>query len=739
MPSLTFLDKAKDDAAAVPPELLAGKRRLSPAEISVLADNLNSSSDPTWRNVYVDDSEFGFDPTLVQNSSFSGFVVLGRLCAAQLKYHDLTLRTGIYNSTLSNVATGDDNVIRNVSYLENYRLGSRVMLFNVQEMSCTNHSKFGNGVLKEGEPEENRISIAVGNENGRRAVLPFESMLPADAWLWSRCRGDAELMARFQQLTEACDSGRLDTFGTVGDDAIIKNTTLIKDAKIGACAYIKGAFKLKNVTILSSEDEVSQIGEGVELVNGIMGCGSRVFYQAVGVRFVIGRNCQLKYGARLINSILGDNSTVSCCELLNNLIFPFHEQHHNSSFLIATTILGQSNIAAGSTIGSNHNSRSPDGEILAGRGFWPGLCSDFKHNCRFASFVLTAKGSYHYELDIPYPFALVSPGKSPDAPIHIVPAWWFLYDMFAVVRNKYKFQQRDRRAVKVQKIEMNPFAPDTMQEIVFAMERLEALAAETLSPDADGTDGSALRAPRWDDADSEAERLPRARALLLDADADDFVLDDALCQRRYGALICKPAQAYRMYRLILKYFAADAIAGYCDAHGHQALTAEVVSKIRALRLFAEWQNLGGQIVPQKKVDALFDALKSGGISSWQGVHDFYDRCWTEYGDDKAAYAVWLLEYLYERPAPSFGSGVWAELLDDVMSFSGDMYASSVSSREKDFTNRFRRMTYRNSAEMEAVLGSVDGNDFLRTLRTDTEAFNRRLEALLGGISGRRNS
>jgi len=64
------------------------------------------------------------------------------------------------------------------------------------------------------------------------------------------------------------------------------------------------------MTILSSEEEPSQIGEGVELVNGIVGYGSRIFYQAVGIRFVLGRNCQLKYGARLINSVLGDNSTV---------------------------------------------------------------------------------------------------------------------------------------------------------------------------------------------------------------------------------------------------------------------------------------------------------------------------------------------------------------------------------------------------------------------------------------------
>ncbi|HBG66561.1 MAG TPA: DUF4954 domain-containing protein, partial [Treponema sp.] len=371
MPKVTLLNE-KNGCADVSPELLEGKRRLSAQEIYVLIQNRNISSDPDWQNVYVSAVPGEFNAAQVVQSEFSGTVVLGAIRPATLKYHDLELKTGIYRSVLQDVVTGDDCVIRNVSYLANYRIGSRVMLFNIQEMSCTRHSKFGEGILKEGEPEENRIWIGVGNENGNRAVLPFSGMIPADAFLWSRYREDKDLLRRFVELTESGNDRRNDTYGIVADDVVIKNCTLLKDAKILPFAYIKGAFKLKNITVLSSEAEPSQIGEGVELVNGIMGYGSRVFYQAVAVRFIIGRNCQLKYGARLLNSVLGDNSTVSCCELLNNLIFPFHEQHHNSSFLIAATVMGQSNIASAATIGSNHNSRSPDGEMLAGRGFWPG-------------------------------------------------------------------------------------------------------------------------------------------------------------------------------------------------------------------------------------------------------------------------------------------------------------------------------------------------------------------------------
>ena len=395
-------------------DFLTGKRQLTPDEIEILSA-VNKNSDSTWKNIWVDEKEF--DPSLITCCEIQGFLVIGKLSCLTLKYHDLALTAGLYDSYLENVVLGDDCVVRNVHYLSNYKIGNRNILFNIDEMSCTCHSKFGNGILKEGEKESNRVWIGVGNENDGRAVLAFENMIPADAFIWAKYRDDIQLQRRLLEITDNQFPHELNTYGITGNDVIIKNTTLLKDAKICDATYIKGAFKLKNITILSSEEEPSQIGEGVELVNGIMNPGSKAFYQAVAVRFVIGRNCQLKYGARLLNSILGDNSTISCCEILNNLIFPFHEQHHNSSFLIASIVGGQSNIASGATIGSNHNARAADGEMYAGRGFWPGLCSDFKHNSRFASFTLiSSPGEIKTSLpflhnDIPRP--IVPPTAAP--------------------------------------------------------------------------------------------------------------------------------------------------------------------------------------------------------------------------------------------------------------------------------------------------------------------------------------
>lgn len=709
----------------IPEELLKGKRHLTSAEIEVLEKNLNHNEDPTWNNFFVDDSEGGFDPSLIHLSFFSGYIILGKIQHVVLKYNDLRLGCGIRRSKLSNVVTGDLCVIRNVFYLDNYRIGNRVILFNINEMSCTCHAKFGNGILKNGEPEEHRIWIGVANENEGRKVLPFESMIPADAYLWSHYREDPELLRRFVELTEVGVSHELNTFGLVEDDVVIKNVSIVKDAKICSAAYIKGAFKLKNITILSSEEEPSQIGEGVEMVNGILGYGSKVFYQAIAVRFVIGRNCQVKYGARLLNSVLGDNSTISCCEVLNNLIYPFHEQHHNSSFLIAATVMGQSNIAAGATIGSNHNSRSPDGEIYAKRGFWPGLCSDFKHNSRFASFVLVSKGSYQYELDIQYPFALVAPGKDGSSKISIIPAWWFMYDMFAITRNKNKFLKRDKRVKKIQYIETDPLAPDTMQEIMIALDRLIGLTAGYLK---------SIDSEYMENKTTHEEQYQAAKDFLHQNSEAEFTLEDPICQKKFGAVIYKPVQAYKMYRKIVKYFATRTLMDFCQSLNQEMLTLDLVERIRKLPLYTEWENVGGQVIPSEKIKELFEAIKNGTVNNWESVHQFYKFCECAYEQYKVRYALYLLEQLYSRPIEEFSVDLYRNITDDVSIVAYDIFNASLKSREKDYKDYYRSMVYHSENELNAVIGPLEDNSFLRQLRSDTEEFTKKIREIFVGLT-----
>ncbi|NLE38167.1 MAG: DUF4954 family protein, partial [Pirellulaceae bacterium] len=401
-------------------------RHLTASELEELVRNGNTSKN--WDDVLVAE---GFDPRFVRGCQFSGLVRIGQIGDVSLSMHDLIVPTGLLNSHIVACDIGDNVAIRNVRYIARYIVGDHSMLLNIDEMQTTNHAKFGNGIVTDGEEESVRIRLDIINEAGGRAVLPFDGMIPADAYLWAKYRQDASLQERFKAVTESRFDSRRGFYGTVGEACVIKNSSIIKDVKFGDNVYVKGANKLKNLTINSSKDEPTQIGEGVEMVNGIVGFGCHVFYGCKAVRFILGNNSNLKYGARLIHSFLGDNSTVSCCEILNSLIFPSHEQHHNNSFLTAALVKGQSNLAAGATVGSNHNSRSNDGEIEAGRGFWPGLCTTLKHSSRFASFTLLTKGDYPAELNIPLPFSLLNDDRT-NGCLAVMPAYWWMYNMYAL-------------------------------------------------------------------------------------------------------------------------------------------------------------------------------------------------------------------------------------------------------------------------------------------------------------------
>lgn len=687
-------------------------RQLRSHEIEVLVKNGVTCSD--WDELLVSDP---FSAHLIKNSEFYGLVRLGRLEDVVLEHHDLLTPVGITNSRIIACDLGDNVAVHNVRYLSRYILGGHAILLNIDEMHTTNHAKFGNGIVKDGETEQVRIWLELMNEAGRRAVLPFDGMIAADAYLWAKYRDDEGLLTRLRQITEAQFDSRRGFFGVVGNATVIKNSQILKDVKIGAHCYIKGANKLKNLTIHSSEEEPSQIGEGVELVNGIVGFGCQVFYGCKAVRFVMGSHAKLKYGARLIHSFLGDNSTVSCCEILNNLVFPAHEQHHNNSFLVAALTMGQSNIAAGATIGSNHNSRANDGEIVAGRGFWPGLCTTLKHSSRFASFVLLAKGDYPYELQIPLPFSLVRDDVAHHRLV-VTPAYWWVGNLYALARNEWKYQARDKRKIKTQRIEFATLAPDSVEEILNAIRLLELWTGKAACVQ------QGLNPERANDAD-----LIQAGHRLLQGPesevADLEILGEGMERSRRKTVLSKAWRGYQAYHEMAFYYAAKQIVEYLQMHPGTNLE-ELPQQLGGLRQ-RDWVNLGGQLVPAEDVDALRDDIRIGTLDSWSKIHDRYEQLWLAYPlvKQRHAYSTLLLLMQADRLTPS----LWSDILQKLMQIQDGICEQVFQTRKKDFDNAFRQMTFRNEAEMTAVLGDVDQDPFVKQVAEQTEALRQFLQAL----------
>jgi len=688
-------------------------RQLTKTEIKSLQQNNNTADD--WSKLLVADP---FNSNLVKNCNFFGLNRIGKLENVFLEYHDIRLQVGLYNSTIISCDFGDNVAINNVNYMSHYIAGNEVIIVNVNELAASDHSKFGNGIIREGEKENVRIWLEICNENAGRGILPFNGMLPGDAWLWSRYRDDEVLMKKFKQFTENQFDKKRGYYGKIGDGTVIKNCGIIKDTWIGSEAYVKGANKLKNLTINSGPEGKTQIGEGVELVNGIIGFGCRIFYGVKAVRFILSDHSQLKYGARLINSYLGYNSTISCCEVLNSLIFPAHEQHHNNSFLCAALVLGQSNMAAGATIGSNHNSRGADGEIIAGRGFWPGLCVSLKHNSKFASFTIIAKGDYPAEINIPIPFSLVSNDVANDKLV-IMPAYWFMYNMYALARNEEKYEARDQRGDKTQNIEYDFLAPDSINEIFDSIQLLKKITGQAF-------------------AKKQNKKLNEEQIIILgeklletkDPGIDELeILANEFENAGRKVQLTKVQQAYLIFKELVIYYGVNQLLHFAwnnKITGWEKFYSAL--PLRARR--SNWLNIGGQLFPQPAFNTFKKDIYSGKIKSWDEVHSFYMLNSQIYPEQKLQHSfASLLEILQLKPA-GFDKKVFKELINQAVATREWMVKGIFDSRAKDYHNPFRKMVYDNRKQMETVIGKLDDNSFIKKKIAEMKTYRERAKELL---------
>lgn len=596
-------------------------------EISLLEQNGNVAED--WGGVVVKE---GFSPDCVRNCQFFGHVAIGVLEKGSLFDGALRLPEGIYQSSIEDSTIGDHCSLHAVGMLSHYHLGAHCLLFHIDEMTC----------------DSNYVWLEPMNECGGRRILPFNGMRVGDAYLWARFRDRHKLLERLESMSLKALSEPWGGYGFLGDHCVIKNCR-----------------ELHNVSVNSDAQAPSRIAGCVILSDGIVGFGCTVEDGCMARRFLLGENVHLEFGARLNDAVVGDNSTIARCEVGNSVIFPAHEQHHNNSFLIAALVMGQSNVAAGATIGSNHNGRTADNEIAAGRGFWPGLCASFKHSSRFASYCLLAKGDYPAELDIALPFALVSNNVSKNQ-LEVMPAYWWLYNMYALNRNEKKFAKRDKRVHRLQHIEFNPLAPDTAEEIVCGRELLR----------------------HWTEM---------AYLNSVGKDGKIEVLASNMEKGSRKVVVNKAAQGYAAYEDMLYYYAVKTLLEGRDEDDFSLPPDSLALPDREV----VWHNIGGQLVAHHDLEKLIHDIEQGVLASWDDVHQRFDDLWSRYPDDKRRHAYHLLLQLVGVKALSEPD--WNKALARYRDICRYVAEQVRVTREKDEKNPFRRMTYRNDAEMNAVL------------------------------------
>lgn len=555
-------------------------------------------------------------------------------------WDDVWVETGFDSDCVRDCYLGRACVIGRVGMLLNYKIGRFARVSNVDSATFNSESYLG-------------TRVDVMNECGGRSIGLHSSMTTADAYLWAKFRADTVLMESLSEMTRHEGGAQ----GMIGEGARIVGVRSIEDCYVEQGAIIQDAGPLRR---------------------GVIGRDSRVLNTSMAGNFVLGQHCTLSEGARLFHTVLGDNSCIECCEVRNSLVFPGHQQHHNSSFLIASLVGGQSNVAAGATLGSNHNGRVSDCEMSAGRGFWAGLCTSVKFPSKFASYTLLSKADYPHELNIPLPFSLVGNNLS-DNVLEIMPAYWWMYNMYALQRCKLKFRSRDSRRLPQQMVEWDPLAPDTVEEIISAREKLAVwLGREN---------------PRKDDV-LELER--------------EFIENS---KRKVRLL--KPKRALQAYSdMIIHYGFCNVFLAMRHPCGYNSLSE--LSQKREDSRSDRWLNIGGQIVKSSDLEALKEDIKSGELDSWSKVHARYSRLWEKYREDKLSHSLACLKHI--RGVEVLAEEDWTELIERERRTLDFIESSMKAQRQKDYASPWRRALYDDEREeMLSVIGKIEDDEYIKDI------------------------
>ncbi len=441
-------------------------RPLTRAEVRALERLGNTADD--WGRVRVVE---GFTPRRVRNCHFGGDVALGRFTGIVRVGEGLKLPTGLSGATVVGCVIGHEALIHEVRLLANYVIGPGALLLDCGRVTAEGETAFGNGA-----------ALRVALEAGGREVAVYAEIDVETAAAVARSRGRARPLGDYAAAVADYRARASSRRGLIEAGARVQGAGRILNSYVGPHARVDGATSITDSTLLSSEDEPAEVGEGACVRGALLQWGSRVSTQAVVERSVLTEHSHAERHAKVLDSVLGPNTSVGGGEVTSSLLGPFVGCHHQSLLISTFWPEGRGNIGYGANVGSNHTSRAPDQEFWAGEGLFLGLSVNVKFPCDFsqAPYTVVACGATLLPQKVTFPFSLIMPPAAhhegvPPAYNEISPAWMLAENFYALRRNETKYRARDR--ARRTRFDFAVLRPDTVDLMLDACRRLEAVAA----------------------------------------------------------------------------------------------------------------------------------------------------------------------------------------------------------------------------------------------------------------------
>ena len=172
------------------------------------------------------------------------------------------------------------------------------------------------------------------------------------------------------------------------------------------------------------------------------------------------------------------------------------------------------------------------------------------------------------------------------------------------------------------------------------------------------------------------------------------------------------------------YHAAKEWLATSERHPSQSPSALLQATLKNATAIQIWENLGGQLIPSGVIHTMKEEVKSGKITRWKQVHEFYEKQAALYPDQKFENA--LNGLLQINPQAFENIPAW---IDRAISTAEFLTAGIERSRAKDYQDPYRLAMFGNAKELDAVIGDVKDNEFIQEAKMRAISFREKLEGL----------
>jgi Domain of unknown function (DUF4954) len=286
----------------------------------------------------------------------------------------------------------------------------------------------------------------------------------------------------------------------------------------------------------------------------------------------------------------------------------------------------------------------------------------------------------------------------------VMPGYWFMYNFYALARNAWKYQDRDKRKNIDQYFEYDYLAPDSVNELIKGRSVIAiAVAKAQLIKEKKSTK-------------IEDEKLALLGYKLLttktkkEIDQLDVFVDGFENSKRKTRLI-KCFDAFTIFEKMIFMYGMDQLIIKLTQNGLKNLHTKI-KNIKTTGAATEWSNIGGQLIPTKSVQSMLQQIKTNKLTSWDEVHQYYQTETDKYLAKKNLHALHCLEYIQGEAISGLSAKKINAWLDRYLEIKEEITGKIKSSREKDYTNPFRKMVYENEMEMNAIVGDLNDNSFI---------------------------